>query len=152
MSQIAFNTKVETPEGPFTIKTVLKSPTAVMTRTDDGQVRFAMSEPGEVTEGQKVLAIALDNGKSFGVGPDQLVLKKGMEAVAAKDLAVGDRLESVFAFPAGYTYKTDGGEEVESDGTVGVTKIGDGGEAEVHAISVPMTGRFAFSCGVLGVA
>ena len=152
MSEIASNTKVETPEGPFTIKTVLKSPTAVMTRTDAGEIRFAMTKPGEVREQQSVVAIALENGKSLRVGPGQVLLKKGMVPVAAVDVRVGDRLESVFVFPAGYTYKTDDGDEVESDGTVGVRAVESGGVADVYSMSVPRTGRFAFSAGILGVA
>ncbi len=152
MSEIAFNTKLETPEGPFTVKTVLKSPTAVMTRTDSGEVRFAMAKPGEVTENQAVLAIVLENGRSLRVGAAQVLLKKGMVEVAAKDLKAGDRLETVFSFPAGYVYKTDAGDEVESDGCVAVRSVGPGGEADVHSLSVDLTGRFAFSSGVLGVA
>jgi hypothetical protein len=37
---IAADTKLETPEGPLTVKTVAASPTSVMTRPDDGQVRL----------------------------------------------------------------------------------------------------------------
>ncbi len=152
MSQIAFNTKLETPEGPFTVKTVLKSPTAVMTRTDDGEVRFAMSKPAGVDEKQAVLAIKLDNGRSLRVGPEQVLLKQGGAEIAAQDVSVGDRLETVFGFPAGYTYKTDAGDEVESDGCVGVVSVGPGGEADLYSLTVDMTGRFAFSAGVIGVA
>ncbi len=152
MSEIAFNTKLETPEGPFTVKTVLKSPTALMTRTDAGEVRFAMAKPGAVTEKQAVLAIALENGRSMRVGAAQVLLKKGMVEVAAKDLVAGDRLETVFSFPAGYVYKTDDGEEIESDGCVAVASVGPGGEADVYSLSIDLTGRFAFSSGVLGIA
>ena len=58
----------------------------------------------------------------------------------------------MFAFPAGYTYKTDAGEEIESDGTVEVTSVSPGGEADIYSLTVELTGRFAFSSGVLGVA
>jgi hypothetical protein len=152
MSEIAHNTKLETPEGPITVKTVLKTPTAVMTRNDDGSVRFAMTTPGPVKEKQAVLAITLDNGHSFRVGPGQLLLKKGMIPVSAVDVRAGDRLESVFSFPAGYKYKTDAGEEIESDGCIGVRSIEAAGVADVHALAVERTGRFAFSAGALGVA
>ncbi len=152
MSQVASNTKLETPEGPVTAKTVLKSPTAVMTRTDEGTVRFAMTTPGEVTEKVAVLAVTLDNGRSFRVGPEQMLLKKGMTPVAAKDLRAGDRLESPFAFPAGYVYQTDAGDAVESDGCIGVRSIEAAGVSDVHALTVERTGRFAFSAGALGVA
>ncbi len=152
MSQIAHNTKVETPEGPFTIKTVLKSPTAVMTRTDEGKVRFAISKSGAVTDGQAVLKITLEDGKSFRVGPEQVLLKSGMQEVNAANVKAGDELESVFAFPAGYAYKTDAGDEVESTGTIKVRSVEEDGEADLYEIVVERTGRFAFSAGVLGVA
>jgi hypothetical protein len=152
MSAIAADTKLETPEGPITAKTVLKSPTAVMTRTDDGAIRFAMTTPGELTPSQPVLRIALENGKSFVVGRAQTLLRKGMEPVAASDLRAGDRLEAVFVFPAGYVYKTDAGAEVESDGMIGVVSVEPAGEADVYAVVVERTGRFAFSAGALGVA
>jgi len=152
MSAIAADTKLETPEGPITAKTVLKSPTAVMTRTDDGAIRFAMTTPGETTPAQPVLRITLENGKSFVVGRAQILLRKGMAPVAASDLRPGDRLEAVFVFPAGYVYKTDAGAEVESDGMIGVVAVEPAGEADVHAMAVARTGRFAFSAGALGVA
>jgi len=148
---IAADTKLETPEGPLTAKTVLKSPTAVMTRTDDGAVRFAMTSGAAVLgENLPVLRIALDNGLSLRVGADQVLFAAGMREVTAGALKPGDRLESVFSFPKGYTYKTDAGEERVSDGAVAVTAVEPAGEAEVHSMSVAMTGRFAFSAGVLG--
>ncbi len=152
MSAIAATTKLETPEGPITAKTVLGSPTSVMTRTDDGAIRFAMTTPGEMTPAQPVLKVSLENGKSFVVGRTQLVLRRGMEPVAAADLRPGDRLEAVFVFPAGYIYKTAAGAEVESDGMIGVVAVEPSGEADVYAMKVVRTGRFAFSAGALGVA
>ncbi len=152
MSEIAFNTKIETPEGPFTAKTVLKTPTAVMTRTDEGAVRFAMSKLEGVSERQQVLAIGLDNGRSLRVGAQQILLAAGMREVRAGDLKPGDALEYAFAFPAGYTYKTDDGEERRSDGMVRVTSVEPAGEADVYSLSVERTGRFVFSAGALGVA
>lgn len=152
MSSVAANTKLETPEGPITVKTVLKSPTAVMTRSDDGVVRFALSAPGAMRPAQPVLRIALDNGRSLVVGADQLLLGAGMQPVAACELRPGDRLESVFAFPVGYVYRSDAGDTVQSDGMVGVRTVDAAGEADVYSLSVQLTGRFAFSAGVLGVA
>jgi len=150
---IAADTKLETPEGPITVKTVLKSPTAVMTRTDDRAVRFAMTgDAAVIGESLPVLRIRLDNGLSLRVGREQVLFALGMREVAAGDLRPGDRLESVFAFPAGYAFRTDGGEERVSDGAVGVTAVEPGGEAEVHSLTVERTGRFVFSAGVLGKA
>ena len=61
---VAADTKLETPEGPLTIKTVGASPTSVMTRTDDGRVRFAMSsDVRKFADAQPVLRITLENGR-----------------------------------------------------------------------------------------
>ena len=152
MSAVAFDTKLETPEGPFTAKTVLKTPTAVMTRTDDGLVRFAMSKLEEISEQREVLEITLENGRKVRVGPDQVLLAKGMQAVRAGGIAAGDELEHVFAFPVGYVYKNDGGEEVVSTGTIKVRSVEPGGSADTYTLSVERTGRFVFSAGILGQA
>lgn len=150
---IAADTKLETPEGPITVKTVLKSPTAVMTRGDDGQVRFAMTSGAQVVGAAlPVLVIELDNGRTLRVGGDQVVLAHGMREVAVRDLRPGDRLENVFSFPPGYAYKTDAGEELVSDGAVGVAAVRPAGEAEVHSMRVEGVGRFVFSAGILGKA
>lgn len=150
---IAADTKLETPEGPLTIKTVGNSPTAVMTRTDDGLVRFAMSTlVRKVAEAQPVLRIALDNGRSLRVGAEQRLFGPGMEARRAGTLQPGDELVSAFAFPVGYEYRTDAGETVRSNGTVKIVSIEPGGEADLYSLAVGLTGRFVFSSGVLGAA
>ena len=40
---VAANTKLETPEGPITVATLARTPASVLTRTDDDQVRFALT-------------------------------------------------------------------------------------------------------------
>jgi hypothetical protein len=150
---IAADTKLETPEGPITAKTVLKSPTAVMTRTDERVLHFAMTSGARlVGESLPVLRITLDSGLSLRVGPEQVLFALGMREVAAADLRPGDRLECVFSFPPGYAYKTDGGEERVSDGAVAVVAVEPAGAAEVRGLRVERTGRFVFSAGVLGKA
>jgi len=150
---VAADTKLETPEGPLTVKTVGNSPTAVMTRTDDGLVRFAMSsEVRKVAEAQPVLRIVLDNGRALRVGADQQLFDHGMELRRAGSLQAGDELVSAFAFPAGYEYVTDGGETVRSNGTVKVVSIEPGGDADLYSLKIALTGRFVFSSGVIGAA
>ena len=150
---IAADTKLETPEGPLTVKTVGASPTSVMTPTDAGPVRFAMTvEVRKVAEAQPVLRIALDNGRAFRVGAEQILLAQGMREVRAGDLRVGDALASAFAFPVDYQFTTDAGEPRTSQGTVGVAAVEAGGEADLYSLKVPRTGRFVFSCGALGKA
>ncbi|MGH7789209.1 MAG: hypothetical protein ACRERC_20230 [Candidatus Binatia bacterium] len=148
---IAFDTKLETPEGPFTVKTVGNSPTAVMTRTDDGATRFAMTvDVCRIAEAQPVLRITLDNGRALRVGGEQILFGAEMRELRAADLQAGDQLLSQFAFPVGYEYLTDAGEARVSDGTVAVTAVAAGGEADLYSLKVPRSGRFVFAAGVLG--
>src|SRR5262245_16943386 len=152
-SAVAADTKLETPEGPLTIKTVGASPTSVMTITDDGAVRFAMStEVRKVADAQPVLRIALENGRALRVGPEQILLKPGFEEARAADLRPGDELLNNFGFPAGYEYRTDNGEVRTANGTFKVTAVEPGGEADLYSLKVPRTGRFVFSSGVIGKA
>jgi hypothetical protein len=150
---IASDTKLETPEGPLTVKTVGNSPTAVMTRTDEGLVRFAMSsEVRKVAEAQPVLRIVLDNGRALRVGAEQRLFDHAMEPRRVGDLQAGDALVSAFAFPAGYEYVTDDGETVRSNGSVKIVSIEAGGEADLYSLKIALTGRFVFSSGVIGAA
>lgn len=150
---IASDTKLETPEGPLTIKTVGNSPTAVMTRADDGSIRFAMStDVRKVGEAQPVLRIALENGRALRVAPDQILLREGLAETRAADLRAGDELLNAFAFPAGYEYLTDAGEARVSNGTVRIKAIEPGGDADLYSLRIPRTGRFVFSSGVIGKA
>ena len=150
---IASDTKLETPEGPLTIKTVGASPTSVMTRTDDGTVRFAMTtDVRKVADAQPVLRITLENGRALRVAADQILLRDGLQEVRAGDLQPGDELLSNFAFPSGYEYRTDGGETRVSNGTVKVASVEPGGDADLYSLKVPRTNRFVFSSGVVGKA
>src|SRR5262249_7218770 len=84
MCAVAGDTKVETPEGPLAIRTLVTTPTAVLTRTDAGVVRFAMMRGVQKADGMRsVVRVTLDNGLSFRVAPSQILLKRGMVEVAA---------------------------------------------------------------------
>jgi len=150
---IAADTKLETPEGPLTVKTVGASPTSVMTVLDDKTVRFAMStDVRKVAEAQPVLRIALENGRALRAAPDQILYKHGFVETRAGDVRPGDELMNAFAFPEGYEYRTDAGETRTSNGTVKVVAVEPGGEADLYALKVTRSGRFVFSSGVVGKA
>jgi hypothetical protein len=150
---VAADTKLETPEGPLTMRTVAKTPCSVMTRTDEGKTRFHMTKDARVVgEAQPTLRITLENGLSFRVGENQILFREGMEEVRASDVQPRDQLMSAFAFPPGYVYRTDDGEERTSQGTVGVQSVEPAGAADVYGFRVNCTGRFVFSAGVLGRA
>ena len=82
---VAADTKVETPEGGLTIKSLAGKAVAVFTRDGDGRVRFRMMlDIRKSAEQQPVLKITLENEMSFRVGPEQVLFKQGMvEARAA---------------------------------------------------------------------
>jgi hypothetical protein len=150
---IAADTKLETPEGPLTVKTVAASPTSVMTRTDDGQVRFAMTTAvRKLAEAQPVVRIALDNGRALRVGAEQTLLAADGQETRAGTLRVGDELLNAFAFPVGYEYRTDDGQTRTSTGAVAVVAVEPAGAADLYSLQVPRTGRFVFSSGVVGTA
>jgi hypothetical protein len=150
---IAADTKLETPEGPLTVKTVGASPTSVMTRTDEGTVRFAMTtDVHRVGEAQPVLRITLENGRALRVGPEQVLLTHELREVSARELRVGDELLNAFSFPVGYEYRTDDDQVRASNGAVKVARIEPAGDADLYSLKVARTGRFVFSSGVIGKA
>ena len=115
------DTKLETPEGPLTMATVARTPTSVMTRTDDGALRFTMTGQAQKAEGRPAIRITLDDGRTLRVGGEQILFRKGMQEVRAREVVVGDELESAFVFPEGYAYQTDDGREAKSSGAVAVS-------------------------------
>jgi len=150
---IAADTKLETPEGPLTVKTVGASPTAVMTRTDDGTVRFAMTTAvRKVADVQPVLRITLENGRALRVGAEQILFAQDLRPVRAADVRAGDELANAFVFPAGYEYRTDDGQPRTSNGALQVKAIEPAGEADLYSLKVVRTGCFVFSSGVIGKA
>ncbi|MEO8605822.1 MAG: hypothetical protein ABI629_24850 [bacterium] len=150
---VAADTKLETPEGPLTVKGVGGSPTAVMTRTDDGVIRFSMSSGVEkIGDAQPVLRLTLDNGRTLRLGAAQVLLGRDDAELRAGDLVVGDALQNAFAFKVGYEYRTDAGEMRISDGCVVVSRVEPAGDADLYRLTVKRTGRFVFSCGLIGRA
>ena len=148
---VAADTKVETPEGAMTIRTVAGKAIAVFTRTPAGRVRFhMMQDVRKLAEQQPVLKIALENGQSFRVSPQQVLYRQGMEECRADLIQVGDLLESVFHFPTGYVFHDDrAGESRESSGCLRVASIGADGIADLYGLRVEPTGCFMVSAGVL---
>lgn len=148
---VAGDTKLETPEGPLTVKTVGAAPTPVMVRNGDGLVRFAVARDVTlVATAQPVLRLTLDTGRALRVGADQLLLGPGGVARRAGDVQAGDALLAAFSFPAGYAYVTDSGDARVSDGCVRVTRVEDGGTADLYALRLDRPAHFVFSSGLIG--
>lgn len=135
------------------MRTVAKTPCSVMTRTDEGRIRFHMTKDARVFgEAQPTLRLTLENGRTFRVGEDQVLFKEGMQEVRAADVRPDDQLVSAFVFPPGYEYRTDDGRDRTSQGTVGVQSVEAAEAADLYSFCVNRTGRFVFSAGVLGKA
>lgn len=154
MSQVcalAADTKVETPEGAMTAKTVAGKSIAVFTRDASGRVRFRqMINARQVGEAQPMLKIVLETGASFRVGPEQILYKKGMVEVRAADLQVGDDLEAAHHYPEGYEYDDQKrGERRASTQAWRVDKIEPAGQADAYSLAVNRTGNFFLASGVL---
>ena len=148
---VAVDTKVETPEGGLTIKSLAGKAVAVFTRDGDGRVRFRMMlDIKKAAEQQPVLKITLENGMSFRVGSEQVLFKKGMVEARAAALSVGDALVPAFHLPEGYRFHVDGGnEQRESTASLRVTAIESAGTADLYTFGVNKTGCFFVSAGVL---
>jgi hypothetical protein len=137
---VAADTKLETPEGPLTIKTVGASPTSVMTVNDDGAVRFALStEVHKVADAQPVLRITLENGRALRVGAEQVLLKAGREARAPPPAPATSC--STTSPSRWLQYRTDGART--SSGTVKMSRSKPAAQADVYSLKIPRT---AASC------
>ena len=150
---LAADAKLETPEGPLTVKTVGASPTPVMVLDGNGHHRFAMSaDVCVVATAQPVLRVVLDNGRAVRLGAEHLLLGVDGTPRRADALRPGDRLLHAFAFPVGYAYRSDDGETYVSDGGVGVAGVADGGTADLYALRVPPGARVVLSAGLVAPA
>jgi hypothetical protein len=148
---LAADTKVETPEGAITIRTVAGKAIAVFTREPNGRARFRMMQNvRKISEQQPVLKVTLDTGQAFRVAPDQVLFKKGLVECRAAALQVGDALEPAFTYPQGYAFTDDrDGNERASDASLCVTKVEPGGNADIYSLGVNQTACFFLSAGVL---
>lgn len=148
---VAADTKVETPEGALTIKSVAGKAVAVFTRDGNGRVRFRVTlDVNKTGEQQPVLKITLENGLSFRVAPEQVLFKKGMVEARADALRVGDELVPAFYFPEGYRFCDDNsGNQRESAASLRVTAVEPGGSADIYTLGANKSGCFFLSAGVL---
>lgn len=148
---VAADTKLETPEGAMTVKSVAGKNVSVFTRDDLGRVRFRlMLNVRKIADLQPVLKITLENGQSFRVGTAQVLFKKGMHEVPADAVAIGDTLEPAFHYPDGYAYHDASGQnQITSTQGWRVTGVENGGTADLYSLGVNQTGRFFLTAGVL---
>lgn len=147
---VAADTKLETPEGSLTVKSLAAKPAPVFT-IEDGRVRFRMlTDACLIAESAPVLGITLENGATFRVAPEQVLFRKGMEPAPASALRVDDELVPMFGYVEGYSYRDDvSGEDAVSRASLRVTRVEPAGEAPLYAFRVRVSGCFFVAAGVL---
>jgi hypothetical protein len=122
----------------------------VLTRYPDpehGNLSFRLMKVAKEGKRAAVVKVTLDNGLSVTVATDHVFYKQGAEeTVLAKDLQVGEQLESAWVFPKGYISPQTG---KPSAGCYQVVAVEDAGEAEVFHGQVNQTHRYFLTCGVL---
>ncbi len=148
---VAWDTRLESPDGPLSVKAYVGKAIPVFTRDPSGRIRFRMVvNARKVADAQPVLRIDLENGQSFRVGADQIVYDKDMSERRAGDLRVDDELMPAFHYLEGYEYRDDpSGERVRSRGTLRVTAIEPDGTADLYSLGVRRSDSFVVSAGVL---
>jgi hypothetical protein len=148
---LAADTKVETPEGATTIRTVVGKAIAVFTREPSGRVRFRMMKNvRKIADQQPVLKVTLETGQGFRVAREQVLFKKGMIECRADALQVGDALEPAFTYPEGYQFKDDRrGDQRASAASLRVSSIESSAAADIYSLAVNQTGCFFVTAGVL---
>ena len=93
---------IETAEGPVRMADTPGKGFAVMTRLQPTQLGFRQLIKVETAEVVPLVRVVLETGHSAVTARGHRFYRRGMEAVAAGDLAPGDLLETAFHYPEGY--------------------------------------------------
>src|SRR5262249_46647074 len=93
---------VETAEGPVAMAETPNKGFAVLTRLPSGLLGFRQLLKVVPSAPLPLLRVALASGHAFVLAAGHLVSRRGMAPVPAARLAVGDRLETAFSYPAEY--------------------------------------------------
>ena len=93
---------IETAEGPVRMADTPGKGFAVMTRLQPMQLGFRQLIKVETAEVVPLVRVVLETGHSAVTARGHRFYRRGMEAIAAGDLAPGDLLETAFHYPEGY--------------------------------------------------
>ncbi len=99
---LATSALVETAEGPVAMAETPNKGFAVLTRLPSGALGFRQLIKLQTRDDVPLVRVSLDSGHSVVVAAGHPFFRLGMAAVAARDLAPGDRLETAFRYPDGY--------------------------------------------------
>lgn len=103
LSRLAADALVESIDGPVEIGTLIGKFTPVLTRMANGTLGFRMMrEIREVDASAPRLEIENGDGQVVRVGLDHVFVREDGREIRAEQLAVGDRLEASWSYPAGY--------------------------------------------------
>src|ERR687888_903381 len=98
MPGLTADSLIETIDGPMTVGQLLGKSMPVLTRLPDrdhNNLGFRLMRVAKGGKRAAVVKITLDNGLSATVATDHVFYKKGaQETVLAKDLQIGEQLES----------------------------------------------------------
>jgi len=100
---LATSSLIETAEGPVVMADTPNKGFAVLTRLPSGQLGFRQLIKVVSQDAVPLVRVVLDSGHSIVTAVGHPFFRPGLEAVAAADLTPGDRLETAFQYPAGYT-------------------------------------------------
>jgi len=150
MPGLTADSLIETIDGPMRVGQLAGRSMPVLTRfpdPDHGNLGFRMMKVAKEGKRAAVVKVTLDNGLSATVATDHVFYRKGtQETVLAKDLQVGEQLESAWVFPEGYISPQT---STPSAGCYKVVAVEDAGEAEVFHGAVNQTHWYFLACGVL---
>ena len=93
---------IETAEGPVRMADTPGKGFAVMTRLPQEPLGFRQLIKVETAESVPLVRVVLDTGHAAVTARGHRFFRRGMEAVAAEELAAGDLLETAFHYPEGY--------------------------------------------------
>jgi hypothetical protein len=93
---------VETAEGPVRMADTPGKGFAVMTRLEPTRLGFRQLIKVETAAVVPLVRVVLETGQEAVTARGHRFFRRGMEAVAASDLAPGDLLETAFHYPEGY--------------------------------------------------
>jgi hypothetical protein len=121
---------------------------AVLTRLASGLLGFRQLIKVVMSESVPLVRVVLDSGHAVVMARGHLVYRSGMEPVAAERLAVGDRLETAFAYPPDYA-PPDRDPRAPFFTAISVRAVEPAGEGTVYTGTVRDTHALFLTAGVL---
>ncbi len=142
---LAADSYIETAEGPIRLADAPGKGFAVLTRLPDGQLGFRQYLKLEAHEDVPLVRVSFDSGHAVLAGRGHIFYRHGMEGVAAEALQPGDRLETAYHYPPGYSPP---GHEIQHPG-ITVRAVEAAGQGRILTGTVRDTHALFLTAGVL---